>query len=432
MLLGIGAFIEVNDSLANGLAIYRDGQWYGWPILGQNYHPQSSSCTAPTSVTSYNNKLVFATTEYTTDSAGNHTFYHIRAWNYNSFDTLGRTNSSSYRLAVIQGELYAYGWFSTINGMPCRGLAKWDGTNWLDLNPPFGYGGPSIGSICLYDNKLWVGGNFGHDSLDYPYSELAYLDLTDSIWHDINGGIKRDALSSVGSLIVYNNELYIGGAFRYDYGNAGHNVMKWDGSKFVDVGGGLFGEYYAFSTWAYSKGFIEFQGDLWIGGGFEWVGGIKQTDFGIWNGEEWCVTGDSTYPSVKGFAVFQDSLYMLTRHINGDTMNSVAKWVGGSYRDTCGTWPLWPHGTNDVPDSPVFKLYPNPASDMVFIQYPESSKPGSIEVCDMSGRVVLIATAASNSGAMPLEIGSLHPGSYLIRIISTSGNLLGHSILFKV
>ena len=40
------------------------------------------------------------------------------------------------------------------------------------------------------------------------------------------------------TMVVYQNELYIGGGFQKSDGFTGNNIMKWDGHNFYEVGGG--------------------------------------------------------------------------------------------------------------------------------------------------------------------------------------------------
>lgn len=164
LLIGLGDFILINENdTANGMIYYKDNVWYSWPILGVNYGPGSTILSNPIAAISYNDSLVFSSTDYVKDTIGIDPpwgpFYQIRLWKNDVFDTIGSTNNKFNYLKVLLNDIYLFGWFSSIDGNPCRGLAKYNGLTWECLDPPFGYGGPQINDIFLFDNKLWVGVN---------------------------------------------------------------------------------------------------------------------------------------------------------------------------------------------------------------------------------------------------------------------------------
>lgn len=69
-------------------------------------------------------------------------------------------------------------------------------------------------------------------------------------------------------------------------------------------------------------------------------------------------------------------------------------------------------GFNEV-DAPVeFRMYPNPANGNVTVQ--TSFSTDVIEICDMTGRVVL--SVAPNSNTTVIETASLAPGMYLVNV----------------
>src|SRR5690606_8704792 len=134
----------------------------------------------PYDIAEWNNKIVFHSYSVDTDTIvnGQYRIYQlIKTYDSCGVDTMASLNSERVQLKVVDNELYAHGWFSKINDEPCRGLAKYHGVDWECLDPPFGYGGPNVADICLFDNKLWVGGNFSNEQ-SQPFNEIAYLDLT--------------------------------------------------------------------------------------------------------------------------------------------------------------------------------------------------------------------------------------------------------------
>jgi len=64
-------------------------------------------------------------------------------------------------------------------------------------------------------------------------------------------------------------------------------------------------------------------------------------------------------------------------------------------------------------------IYPNPASGSITIEY---AHPGSFEIVDMTGRVVIAAALPANGGKIALSIAELSPGIYLYRYMGKDGS----------
>jgi len=67
-------------------------------------------------------------------------------------------------------------------------------------------------------------------------------------------------------------------------------------------------------------------------------------------------------------------------------------------------------------DIPTYiKVYPNPASDKIFI---ENLQSGNVSICSMTGSLLIEQTVTGDKATM--DIGSLPPGVYMIRIVNGS------------
>lgn len=422
-LYALGNFININDTtLCAGVASFQNNIWTGQPEMGQNYF-NGNVLDGSSDIISWGNQIIFHAFSIDTDTIVNgqyRTYNLIKSLTSSTFDTIGSTNSLYTYFKTLNNELYSFGWFGRIGGNECRGLAKYNGTTWDCLNPPFGFGGPQINDIFLFDNKLWVGGNFSNAQSE-PFKEIAYLDLTDSTWHDLDSGIRQDVWARIDVFQEYQGKLYIGGVFRYDMGNAGHMIMSWNPQtqKFSDVGGGIFGENYAYSSLAQVQDMIVFEDKLWVSGLFDWAGGIKHPSIAVWDGTNWCTFGDSIETRVWDMEIFQDELYILTDFINGDTINKVAKWIGGNFRDTCGTFPLWPHGIKESTTDNI-QVYPNPTDNQLTIL--TKSLIRKIEVSNSHG-LLIKRYFGINALSFNIQLEGLPNGLYFLRIKTEEDNV---------
>ncbi|MCF8374334.1 MAG: hypothetical protein K9H64_22115, partial [Bacteroidales bacterium] len=234
-------------------------------------------------------------------------------------------------LYEMEDTLYIGGSFDSIAGsnIECDGLAKWDGTNWCNIEKiPTDDNLISINEMAEYKGELYVAGNFGGwtDTLN----EIARWNGNQ--WLSVGGGIKGDAW--VDGLAVYKGYLYVGGFFYEQDGNAGSFIMRWDGEQWSDVGGGVSGNN------PYANGQIHelhvFNGKLWAGGVFDYAGGVPAKYLAKWDGSKWCGMEDRFKDRIYNLSSWGDSLYVLAT-IEEDSVYYVAQWLGGDYVDTCST-----------------------------------------------------------------------------------------------
>jgi trimeric autotransporter adhesin len=109
----------------------------------------------------------------------------IAIWNTVNWYTMdsGITGENGYAsvnaLTVYNNELYAGGFFDTVNGKLMNCIAKWDGNNWSSAGPGINVGG-DIDAMAVFNNSLFVGGGF--DSINGVYAKnIAMLTIPTSI-----------------------------------------------------------------------------------------------------------------------------------------------------------------------------------------------------------------------------------------------------------
>ncbi|MBK7102201.1 MAG: hypothetical protein IPH63_10510 [Flavobacteriales bacterium] len=135
------------------------------------------------------------------------------------------------RLRVLDNELYAVGGFDLADGQPAPGVAKRVGNSWQPVGWFNNQG--SILDIAKFNENLVVIGNVDMDQgrgicrMERcklgTYSVQVY-------WAGFSGGQ---------CLTVYQESLYVGGQISITAGNAGQNIMRWDGEQFHPLGQGI-------------------------------------------------------------------------------------------------------------------------------------------------------------------------------------------------
>ena len=161
--------------------------------------------------------------------------------------------------------------------------------------------------ITKHEGRLVVCGSFFINGA----TSIAYLE--GGQWNILGSGI-LGGLSSIHAMAVYQGDLYVGGQISMSGGNAGRDIMRWDGNQFQPVGGG-----------------------------FRYAGGVPAYGVAGWDGTQWCgVPGNlSDGPGhlgvgQGGMAFYQDTLFVACGYLaDGDSVHLAAKFVGTSYSDTC-------------------------------------------------------------------------------------------------
>jgi PKD repeat protein len=171
----------------------------------------------------------------------------------------GGTNNSSHGLLTWNGKLIDLGSFNN----PCNRVAQWDGANWTCLA-----GGVGIVARAgvVWDGKLVVVGDFWN--VNQPCvgcNGVAVWDGTS--WTPLGNGVNNDVLS----ITVWNNQVVIAGDFTQANGVPIARIAKWNGTVWESVGPiGSFDNDI--------RAMVEYDGDLWVGGDFNNVGGNSAYD----------------------------------------------------------------------------------------------------------------------------------------------------------
>jgi|GEM_PF-2034412 len=191
-------------------------------------------------------------------------------------------------VAVYNGEIYVAGFFTAIGSVSARGIARFSGGVWRDVN------------------SSTSGINF------------------------ITGGFSPDY-----NLAVYNGELYFGGGFSVSGGAPSDRIARWNGTSWSAVGTGLTG-----------FGVLSLRvigGELYVGGEHTGATGVPGTAYlAKWNGNSWLPTnlpfGQYTYVATLGD--FSGTPYIFgALYYPGTTV-----LMGGIARKTATSWEIAPGG----------------------------------------------------------------------------------------
>jgi hypothetical protein len=230
-----------------------------------------------------------------------------------------------------------------IGSLPARGIARWNGVRWDSLagglnthdklinpNLPSAY----ISSCVPYNGKLLVAGTFISIG-GIPATGLALWD-----------GVKWDSLPKrafryniFGGTVCYvkkiNGKIYIHGQFDTIAGQKASGLALWDGVNFTPIQVPLY------EPDDIVIGVEEFQGDLYIAGGYFTIAGTytSQADVLKYDGTTWTSTTGTgflaPFSGPRPLKVYNNELYTAGHFLMsyGDKGNNIMKFNGSQWQD---------------------------------------------------------------------------------------------------
>ncbi len=266
-----------------------------------------------------------------TDAGGNQA-YRIAKWDGSTWTALGDGfDSDVYALYFdhINNTLYAGGNFNFSGINPINYIAKWDGSNWLPLgtgcnDQVLSLTGDSVGNI-------YAGGFF--TSVDGVSAERI-AKWNGSTWSALGAGIGSGS-NYVEVLTFYNGDLIAGGQFSSAGGMSASGIARWDGTSWSNLLGGVTG------LSARVSAFKEINGELYCGGTFTQAGSVASNSVAIWDGTSWTaipggITGGQA--KVKSLGYLFDVLYVGGNFsaADGAPVSNITAFDGTTWSDLSG------------------------------------------------------------------------------------------------
>jgi hypothetical protein len=262
-------------------------------------------------------------------------------------------------VAGVGASLYAGGEFTGAGLSTSDQVARWDGTQWLDVGTGVGGWSPvTVRALGIYDDgsgsALYAGGWFN------AAGTLPMLNM--ARWDGISGWSTIGDLTfgPVQAMTLFDDGgglgLYVGGKFRFAGGVAVNGVARYDGS-WSALGAGLAGgkkDAHALCVFDDGSGPA-----LFVGGDFTDADGVTVSGIARWDGASWQdvgggVAGGNPGPlaspfvvGVQALAVFDDgagpALYAGGNFTSagGAPAGHLARWDGA-------TWSALPSGDVDA------------------------------------------------------------------------------------
>lgn len=232
-LIAGGAF-----TMIDGVPINRVARWDGdaWQPLGpgiqDGVNPQVNA------LIQFGDELI-ATGTFAT--AGGVPVNNIARWNgaMKAWQSMGSglqpptdDIASGRALAVFDDQLVVGGYFAKAGGLNASCIARWDGAAWSPLGS--GLNG-SVHNLLVHHNQLLACGSFG--------GSAKYIARWDNnAWQPMVQTASNDGSAvNVNALAIWRNELIAGGLFTMIDGMAAQSIVRWNGSAWQPLDGGVSG-----------------------------------------------------------------------------------------------------------------------------------------------------------------------------------------------
>lgn len=252
----------------------------------------------------------------------------LASWGTAGADLNGDGTTNALDIAAL---LVAWG--------PCATCVN---TSWLE-----GYGadpvlGNTVRTMIEFDDgtgsKLWFGGLL-RDIAGVPASDIAQWDGTR--FSIPSGGLTTTLgallTAEVYDLEVFNGELYAAGTFNQSTGIGTVNgVARWDGAAWQPLGSGV---QMTDGTGGFGYVFEVYQGQLYLGGRFDFAGGQPAANIARWNGSDWSAVDIGVGGSIYALDSFVDGannwlvaggVFTRAGSVSGGTTgfvaNRIARW----------------------------------------------------------------------------------------------------------
>jgi len=335
-------------------------------------------------------------------------------WDGTSWSEFALMNGGASNMEVLNGDLYVMGTFDSIGGIYAKYIAKWNGSEWIDLQfGDYAVDGYGIFDAAFYQGELYVGGLFEDTT---HYTNIAKWD--GSKWVTVADGLGNGTFIGVNALEVYQNRLYIGGEFNKANGNPGNNIISWDGNQWHELGDGVGGVLYP------GVASLQVHNDyLYAGGRFETAGDINAELIARWDGNQWCSL-DADFPTDKTVYVLEvhnDTLYVGGNFYWVDSINVryVAKYIGGEDLENCGAI----NSISEIPQQTI-STFPNPFTTQTTITFQKplfTTHNSQLHLFTPLGQKVSIkysVTQNESKTIFHIDRGNLSSGVYFFQIIS--------------
>lgn len=333
---------------------------------------------------------------------------HIAAWDtvtnsWSSVTPNGPCNGDVKAIRVYNGDLYIGGRFTSVDGVSCNRIARWNGSTWFSVGG--GVSGWTNQVLCMevFQNKLIVAGSFGMAGT-IPVNLIASWDGT--AWDSVGNGFNYDVYDLLTDSV--SQTLYACGIFTTADGYVAQGVAKWNGTSWSPVGSGWMQFYGVYCMAIYDSSLV-----MGLGGSIH-VSPQGDTIHGLctFTDSGWVEFQGGANSAVMELAVHQGDLYI------GGIFSAVGYGIPANRIACYGTTCTTSVGIPEQPPPIPFQMFPNPNVDVLHIATQDPSEL-LFRLYNSAGQLVKEEKFRSQYDYSTKELGA---GNYIVQISLPDGS----------
>jgi hypothetical protein len=277
-------------------------------------------------------------------------------WDNSISPSIPGINGAVLAAIVYDGKLVVGGCFNISGHAFANNIAAWDGSSWLPVGEGVSGQSATVGALAIYGNKLIAGGWFASAG-GVSANNIASWDGI--AWSPLGSGVEGSfspywpqSPTPVSALIVYGDQLIVGGRFTEAGGIPANSIAAWDGAVWSPLDSGIRGGWGGYSShYPTVSALTIYDSKLIAGGNFSTAGSDSANCVAAWNGTSWSalglgMTGGGGWsPGVRTLGVYDNKLVAGGKFILGgvNTLALISTWDGtnwsplmNGYEDTDG------------------------------------------------------------------------------------------------
>jgi hypothetical protein len=262
--------------------------------------------------------------------AGGNFAYHVARWNGSVWSPIGtgfNFGGTVHGLTVLpNGDLVVGGQFASASGIAADNIARWNGSTWSTFGS--GTNGPVYSFAELPNGDLVAGGTF---TAAGGVAANSIARWNGSNWSPLGGGMPGSSAWVPALATLPNGDLVAGGSFITAGGVIANNIARWNGSSWTALGGGLLGGSAAAATRAIA---VLANGELIVGGQFQFAGSIASKGIARWSGSSWHPIGFGVSAPMEAMVVLPNGELVAGGGFTtagGVAVNQIARWNGSTW-----------------------------------------------------------------------------------------------------
>lgn len=238
-------------------------------------------------------------------------------WYYLGFEIDG-VNGSISDIVFKDSCVYVSGDFTAAGSVMAQNIAKWDGHRWHSLGTR-SEGLTRIVALCIDSSgNLIAGGVFDSIGGVVSYNIAKWNGKN---WQPLNDYPNNESKRRIRVLACdANGNIYAGGEFDTIGGIRAVNIARWDGKKWDSLGAGLSGP--KPNDCFIDEIDFDLHGNVYVSGSFIDAGDIKSQNIAKWDGTSWGSLGEGLPVTIKSIACdFSGNVF-------AGVHDSILKWDG--------------------------------------------------------------------------------------------------------